>query len=56
MDDVSIPEIGYATNFETDYGGWQAEGFVRMENILPQTFGLTLITKGQKTTVERIPV
>jgi hypothetical protein len=56
LDDVSIPETGYATNFETDAGGWQAEGFVRMENILPQTFGLTLITKGEKNTVERIPV
>lgn len=29
---------------------------MRMENILPQTFGLTLITVGRTTTVQRIPV
>jgi hypothetical protein len=56
LDDLSIPEIDYSTDFEKDDSGWQGAGFVRMENILPQTFGLTLITKGQTTTVERIPI
>ncbi len=45
LDDVSIPAIGYQTDFEQDDGGWQAEGFVRVDNTLPQTFQVTLITQ-----------
>ena len=54
LDDVSIPAIGYATDFETDNGGWQAAGWVRIENKLPQTYRVTLIRMGAETTV--IPV
>jgi immune inhibitor A len=54
LDDVSIPAIHYASNFETDDGGWQTQGFARVENALPQTFRLALIVKGDKTTVQNI--
>jgi immune inhibitor A len=57
LDDVSIPGIHYSTDFETDDGGWQAAGFARIENMIPQTFRLALInhtTSG--TTVQIIPV
>ena len=54
LDDVSIPAIHYASDFETDDGGWQANGFARVENELPQTFRLALIVKGAKTTVQNI--
>jgi hypothetical protein len=43
LDDVSIPEIGYFTDFEEDNGGWVNEGFVRIENSLPQTYRLALV-------------
>ena len=43
LDDVSIPEIGYFTDFEGDNGGWVNEGFVRIENSLPQTYRLALV-------------
>lgn len=43
LDDVKVDAAGYQSDFETDDGGWQAEGFVRIQNILPQTFGLALI-------------
>jgi immune inhibitor A len=56
LDDVSIPEIGYFTDFETDDSGWQPDGFVRVQNVLPQTYRLALISKGQTTSVEYIPV
>lgn len=54
LDDVSIPEIDYATDFETDDGGWTAEGFVRIQNTLPQAFRLALIKQGRATEVEYI--
>jgi hypothetical protein len=54
LDDVSIDSIGYFSDFETDDGGWQPDGFVRIQNSLPQTFRLALILKGKTTTVEII--
>lgn len=54
LDDVSIPEIGYFTDFEADDGGWEAAGFVRVQSKLPQTFALQLITLGETTTVQRL--
>lgn len=56
LDDVSISEINYSSDFETDQGGWDAAGWVRIQNILPQTFRLALITKGRTTAVEYIPL
>ena len=54
MDDIEIEEINYFSDFEQDEGGWEANGYVRIENILPQTFGVVLVTYGKTTTVERI--
>jgi len=54
LDDISIPEIGYFSDFETDAGGWEMAGWVRIENILPQTFRLALIKLGDQTSVEYI--
>jgi immune inhibitor A len=56
VDDISIPEINYSTDFEADNGGWEGAGFVRVENILPQTFRLALIDKNGGTTVQTINV
>lgn len=44
LDDISVPAVNYSTDFETDQGGWQAEGFVRIENVLPQTYRLSIVT------------
>lgn len=54
LDDVSIPAIGYHTDFETLAEEWINNGFVRIQNRLPQTFLLTLIKKGDSTTVENL--
>lgn len=56
LDDILIPEIGYFTDFETDQGGWEAAGWARIQNALPQNFRLALITKGNTTNVEYIPL
>lgn len=54
LDDVSIPAIGYSTDFEQDHGGWEAAGFVRIQNILPQSFRLSLIYQGKNPRVEKL--
>ena len=52
LDDVSVDVIGYHSDFETDDGGWAGEGFVRVQNVLPQTFRLALIqTKDSSVTM-----
>lgn len=57
VDDIAIPEINYFEDFEASDGGWEAAGFVRIRNVLPQTFRLALIRRtGSQMTVEIIPV
>ncbi len=45
IDDIEISEIGFFDDAETD-GLWEAEGFVRTDNVLPQTFGVRVILVG----------
>ena len=54
LDDISIDAINYQSDFEADDGGWEAAGFARVENVLPQTYRLSLIIKGDTTTVTNI--
>jgi immune inhibitor A len=55
LDDISIPEIGYTQDFENDTGGWEAAGFARIQNVLPQAFGLAVIRKyNDHTEVEKV--
>ena len=56
LDDVSVDAAGYKSGFEEDDGGWQAQGFVRVQNTLPQTFRLSLILKSDTTSVTSAPV
>ncbi len=54
LDDVQIDAINYEEDFETGSGGWEGAGFVRVENVLPQTYRLALVIKGDTTTVTQI--
>jgi hypothetical protein len=57
LDDVSVPAIDYFSDFETDLGGWIPDGWVRIQNRLPQTFELSLIeTNGSENNVIRLPL
>lgn len=56
LDDISIDAINYQSDFEADDGGWDAKGFARVENVLPQTYRLSLIIKGDTTTVTNIEI
>ena len=55
LDDVSIDALNYKSDFEADDGGWVANGFVRIQNVLPQTFRLALILS-HDSSVQMIPV
>ncbi|HMV97091.1 MAG TPA: immune inhibitor A [Anaerolineales bacterium] len=55
LDDVKVEAAGYSSDFETDDGGWEAKGFVRVQNVLPQTFGLSLILTSDSS-VTMIPL
>jgi len=52
IDDVEIPAINYFTDFEEDDGGWVGEGFVRIQNRLPQKFTISKIELDNKIKVD----
>ncbi len=54
IDDITIPEIDYSSDLESDDGGWVADGFVRVQNRLPQTFVVSIIHQDGSNVVERI--
>jgi hypothetical protein len=53
LDGVAIPELGYADDAETD-GGWQAEGFLRVTDEIPQQLLVQVILEGRDPRVERV--
>jgi len=50
IDDIAIPELGYEYDAEID-GGWQAEGFIRSANVVPQEWIVQVITFGDETEI-----
>jgi hypothetical protein len=51
LDDIRIEALEYFEDFEVDDGGWQAEGFVRLYNRLPQRYSVVLVEQGGDTRV-----
>ncbi|MDQ3248402.1 MAG: immune inhibitor A [Chloroflexota bacterium] len=58
IDDVRIPALGYAADFEGDVGGWASNGWLLTDNVLPQRWLLQVMefTDAQVTNVRRVPV
>jgi len=56
VDDISIPELGYADDVEEGPGGWQAKGWLRVTDHVPQDFAVQLITLDGQTRIERMPL
>ncbi len=56
LDDLSIPAVDYFTDFEGNDGGWTADGFARIQPVLPQNFRLALISLGHIPQVQYIPL
>jgi len=50
---LEIPETGWSDDGESDRG-WNAQGFARVENVLPQRYLLTAVIHG--TTPEVVPI
>ncbi|MCB8989016.1 MAG: immune inhibitor A [Ardenticatenaceae bacterium] len=48
VDDIAIPELGYQHDAETDDDDWEAAGFVRLTDMLPQHFLVQLILLGDE--------
>lgn len=51
IDDIRVDAIGYFTDFEIDEGGWKGEGFIRIQNEIPQIFRISMITIGNEVIV-----
>lgn len=55
LDNIRVEAVGLNDDAETDTGGWQAAGFVRVEATLPQQWELRLITSSAAgTTVQDV--
>ena len=54
LDDIAVPEIDFRTDVETGNDDWQAEGWVRVTENVPQKFLVQLITLGRQPRIERM--
>lgn len=52
LDNFALDTIGYKADLEQGDEGWQGQGFVRIQNTLPQTYIVSVIRYGAETTVE----
>jgi hypothetical protein len=49
LDDISIPEVGFSDDFENGVGDWVSEGWLLMDNVLPQDFVVQLVQTSNTT-------
>ncbi|MCA9944311.1 MAG: immune inhibitor A [Anaerolineales bacterium] len=56
IDDIAIPELGYASDVENGPDGWQANGFVQIGWQIPQKWSVLLIEEGPNPTVTTLPL
>lgn len=54
LDDISIRALDYEEGFEQDDGGWEAAGWVRLYNRVPQTYRVVLVEQGRTTQVREV--
>lgn len=54
IDDIEIPEIGFRDDAENGDNGWRAEGFARIDNVLPQKFIVQAIEFGATPRIQPI--
>lgn len=58
VDDVSIPEINYSDNMESEDSGWTSEGWILTDNILRQRWLLQVVEleNGKDPVITRVPM
>lgn len=57
IDNIRIPELNFSDDAESDAAGWDARGFARIDNRLPQRWEVRLIRfDGGQATVEALPL
>ena len=58
VDEIEIPAIGYATNWENGVDGWESEGWLLTDNRLPQEMARANhgVSRRQAESFERAPV
>lgn len=54
LDDIRIEAVDYFEDFEDDDGGWEAEGFVRLYNRIPQTYRVLALQSGRDVQVHEL--
>ncbi|MBI4506568.1 MAG: immune inhibitor A [Chloroflexi bacterium] len=56
VDDVEVPEVGFADDAEADEPGWTVDGFVRGAPLVPQRFVARLVVERDSVAVEDLAV
>jgi hypothetical protein len=54
VDNIQIPEMNYSADFENGLDGWDGKGFVRLQNILPQSYRVLVVHRGAQPSVEEM--
>ena len=54
IDDLSVVETNYQADFEDGSDGWESEGFVRVNNTIPQQFRVALVRSDGPLTVDHL--
>ncbi|MBI5304621.1 MAG: immune inhibitor A [Chloroflexi bacterium] len=54
IDDITIPEAAFTDTIESGASGWDAKGFLRSDNVLPQKYIVQVIEQGATTRVKRV--
>jgi immune inhibitor A len=53
LDDVKLEAVGFFDDFEGVDKGWISEGFVRINNSIPQIMGITIISSDQDLNIDK---
>lgn len=54
LDNVRVDEIGFYDDAESGSGTWDAQGFVRHDNVLPQEYVVQVLVPGNAPKLERL--
>jgi len=53
LDNIQLDALNYQADFESDDGGWLPEGFVNIENLIPQSFLVTILDTSGKSKIQK---